>query len=71
MIEEVLSGIIDKLEEISSRTSRLEQVEPVSILIRGTTGLPATGRTGQILINTIDNKAYLYADAGWREIATW
>jgi hypothetical protein len=39
--------------------------------IKTDTGHPATAVEGMIEINTFDNKVYLYADAAWRQLATW
>jgi hypothetical protein len=42
-----------------------------SAITKSTTGNPATGLEGQICINTFDNNVKIYADGGWREIASW
>jgi hypothetical protein len=39
--------------------------------IKTDTGHPATAVEGMIEINTFDNKVYFYADAAWRQLATW
>lgn len=39
--------------------------------IKGTTGDPASPAEGQLQINTFDNAIKIYADGGWRTIATW
>ncbi len=38
--------------------------------VKTTTGHPSAWN-GRIEINEFDNKAYIYADGAWREIATW
>lgn len=38
---------------------------------KSTTGNPATGIEGEICINTFDNNVKIYAEGGWRQIATW
>ena len=35
------------------------------------TSAPSTPWPGRIYINTSTNRAYIYADSGWREIAAW
>lgn len=40
-------------------------------LIKATTGNPATPAVPQVVINTFDNTVKIYADAGWRTLATW
>jgi len=41
------------------------------VVLKTDTGHPADPHEGLIEINTNDNKAYIYGDADWREIATW
>ncbi len=42
------------------------------IIIKETSGHPSEPlNTGVIEINTIDNKIFMYADGGWRQLATW
>jgi hypothetical protein len=38
---------------------------------KATTGNPASGIEGQICINTFDNNVKIYAEGGWRQIASW
>lgn len=42
----------------------------IGITTKTDTGDP-TGREGLIVINTFDNSVKIYADAGWRTLATW
>ena len=39
--------------------------------VKTTTGDPASPTEGQIYVNTFDNKVRVYADAAWRDLATW
>lgn len=41
------------------------------VVIKTDTGDPATAAEGVVYINTFDNKVKIYADAGWRQLATW
>lgn len=41
------------------------------VVIKTDTGNVANPHEGIIEINTFDNKVYIYADAGWRQLATW
>jgi len=41
------------------------------VVIKTDTGNTANPHEGLIEINTFDNKVYIYADAGWRQLATW
>jgi len=66
-----VEGLIEKIKSMSKRIDELEALDQVTISVKTTTGNPATGVTGQFSINTFDNKAYIYADGDWREIASW
>jgi len=63
--------IASSIQRLARRVESLEAADSISIVIKSTTGNPATGKTGDILINTFDNKVKMYAEAGWREMATW
>ena len=44
----------------------------IKFIIKNTTGHPTSPlNSGVIEINTFDNKIFMYADGGWRELATW
>lgn len=39
--------------------------------VKSDTGDPSSPTEGQIYVNTFDNKVRVYADAAWRDLATW
>lgn len=39
--------------------------------VKTTTGDPGSPVEGQVYVNTSDNKARVYADSAWRDLATW
>jgi hypothetical protein len=39
--------------------------------IKATTGDPGSPEEGQLTINTFDNAIKIFADAGWRTLASW
>ena len=39
--------------------------------VKATTGDPDDPIEGQVYVNTLDNKVRVYADAAWRDLATW
>ncbi len=41
------------------------------VTIKIDTGDPASGEEGEICINTFDNTVKIYAEAAWRQLATW
>ncbi len=41
------------------------------VLIKGTTGDPSQVHEGLMCINTVDNTLKMYADGGWRQLASW
>jgi hypothetical protein len=68
---EPLDKLASTIDLIEGRVRQLERAETVNVIIKTTTGNPAAGLTGNLLINTFDNKAFIWADTGWREIGTW
>ena len=43
----------------------------VGVVVKADAGQTANPHTGLIEVNTNENKIYMYAEAGWREMATW
>jgi hypothetical protein len=41
------------------------------VYLKADTGHPTITWEGMTEINAFDNKVYVYADAAWRQIATW
>lgn len=39
--------------------------------VKTTTGNPSSPSEGQIYVNTFDNAVRVFADAAWRDLATW
>lgn len=66
----VLNKTIGNLnEKIKIIESKYRAATPI---IKNTTGFPSVGgQNGQLLINTMDNKSYIWADNDWRQIASW
>jgi hypothetical protein len=63
VLNQVVGNLSDKIKIIEARYQRSK------VLVKNTTGLPTVGGTsGQILINTVDNKVYMWADNDWRQI---
>lgn len=58
-----------KIRDLINRIKYLESLENVSVSIKDTAGNPATGRTGQIVINTVDETISIYAFGSWRDIS--
>jgi len=53
-----------------TETTNLPEVVP-GVVIKTNTGSPANPYEGLMEINTFDNKINMYADAAWRQLATW
>ena len=70
-MSEIEAEIINRIKTNSKRISQLESSSPFTLLKKSTTGNPATGRSGDILINTFDLKAFIWAEGAWRELTTW
>jgi hypothetical protein len=70
-------AILSAQDPTDTRTYRLANapttatLDVVAVLTKTDTGDPASGYEGQMVINTFDNTLKVYADAGWRQIATW
>lgn len=43
----------------------------VAVITKGTTGDPASGYEGQMVINTFDNTLKCWAEGAWRQLVTW
>src|SRR4030042_6532762 len=52
-------------------TYKLENVFIPGVYYKTTTGDPTWNYEGMICINTVDNTVKIYAEAAWRQIATW
>jgi hypothetical protein len=65
---DVIGALINKINEMEEKIDRLQSLEFVTIVLKDTAGDPATGYTGQILINTNDNKIKIWGWAGWRQV---
>lgn len=70
-------SITEALEEIArtlySLSYRIQGIECMNLIIgsvKTTTGDPATGKECNIVVNTVDNTAKIYADGAWRTIAS-
>ena len=46
--------------------------QSIKVIVKTTTGRPTEPlRDGVMEINYFDNKIFMYADGGWRELAVW
>jgi hypothetical protein len=70
-----ISPTTDRTVTVPDASGTLEYTghqHPLLILpIKATTGDPGSPSEGQIYVNTFDNKVRVYADAAWRDLATW
>lgn len=53
-----------------TETTATKEIVP-GVILKTNTGSPSNPYEGLIEINTFDNKVRMYADAGWRQLATW
>lgn len=67
----VQGTIVGAINDLRARVDNLEAQQQVTIIVRNQTGNPASGATGQIIINTVDNNAKIWGEGNWREIASW
>ena len=66
-----MSAIASAIEQIASMNESMAETNLPTIVIKTTTGDSANGKSGQIVINTFDNSIKMYADGGWRTLASW
>lgn len=67
---DIIKTMAKTIVSLKRRVEALESQEVISYTIKTTTGDPAAGRSGQIVENTVDNTLKMYADGGWRTIAS-
>ena len=61
-----------QIEEVKKNAKRSSGNQSIKVIVKSTTGHPSSPlNNGVIEINTFDNKIFMYADGGWREMALW
>ena len=55
----------------NKRLLNLETAVQLQLSFKTTTGEPATPFEGMFVINSFDNNIKVYADSGWRTLASW
>lgn len=68
---DIIRRITEKIIDLENRVKQLESLETFNVTIKTTTGDPATGVTGNIVVNTVDNNIKAWADSAWRSLASW
>lgn len=68
---DIIQKLVDKVVNLEKRISTLESNEYPTVRIKGTAGDFATGYSGQIVINTVDNNIKMYGDSGWRTLVSY
>jgi hypothetical protein len=71
MINRALELIQEALKRHDTRIKRLEANQTLTVIVKTTTGNPSDTGDGIMVINTVDNTVNLYADGGWRQLASW
>ncbi len=70
-LDKILQSILTKLHAHDKKIMNLEAANSLQILEIAAAGDPGTGFEGQLNINRTANTIKIYADGGWRQIATW
>ena len=70
-LNQILNILNVRTKDLTKRVSNLESSTSIQLITKTTTGNPATGHEGQMVINTFDNTLKMYADSGWRTLANW
>jgi len=67
---DVIGNLVERIKSLEERIGILESLEFMTVTIKTDTGDPATGYTGQVVVNTFDNTVKGWADSGWRTFAS-
>lgn len=68
--KEILEKMVESIKRLEKEVETLKSFENVTATIKTTAGDPVTGVTPQIVINTNDNTVKMWADGGWRTMAS-
>jgi hypothetical protein len=71
MIDRAFELVRSVLDGHDQRLKRLEANQTITVIVKTDTGNPTTIGDGILVINTFDNTVNLYADGGWRQLASW
>ena len=69
--EQWLLSMADEIASLRNRIENIETIDNLTIKIKDTAGTPATGNDGIGVLNTTDNTFHIYANGGWRLLASW
>ena len=67
----VLLALVKNDKASNKRLINLETAVQLQLSFKETTGVPATPFEGMFVINSFDNNIRVYADGGWRTLASW
>ncbi len=67
----VLLALAKNDKSASKRLTNLETAVQLQLSFKSTAGVPANAFEGMFVINTSDNNIKVYADGGWRTLASW
>lgn len=70
-ILDIRTLLVERINDLQRRVDELEAQQQMTIVMRNEPGDLPNGKTGQIVINNVDNTTKLWADGAWREIASW
>ncbi len=70
-LNSVLVQLLKDDKKANKRLNNLESSSHVQLSTKTTAGVPATAFEGMLVINTSDNNLKIYADGGWRTLASW
>lgn len=70
-ILDIRTLLVERINDLQRRVDELESQQQMTIVMRNEPGDLPNGKTGQIVINNVDNTTKLWADGAWSEIASW
>lgn len=68
-IKELMIDMANSIKKLNERINAIDR-DPIRVVVKDTSGYPSAV-SGVMVINVIDNKVSMYADGGWRDLATW
>lgn len=70
-LNNVLLSLVKNDKASNKRLNNLETAVQLQLSFKTTTGVPANPFEGMLVINSFDNNIKVYADGGWRTLASW
>lgn len=64
-------GSVALTGDMDAGGQRISNIGILTLTLKTDTGYPSSPNEADVVVNTFDNKASIYADAAWRDFLTW